>query len=212
MGLSLGFPTDRPILMAIVGPRGALSAAAAIRGGADLVQVRARSLPAAALADLVREVIAEVGDPRRVIVNSRADIAAITGARGVHLPEGGLHPRAVREAFPDLWVGASRHDRAGLDRAAAEGADYAILGPVFETPGKEDRALGLGLFQDMLAAASLPVLAVGGITAANAARVIGLGARGVAAIRAFADPGQAEQQAAAFRAALSSSPRGGRRG
>lgn len=198
--------------MAIVGPRGARSAGASVDGGADLVQVRARSLPAAALLDLVRAVILEVGDPLRVIVNSRPDIAALTGARGVHLPESGFDPRSVRAAFPGLWVGVSRHDRAGLERAASEGADYAILGPVFETPGKEDRALGLDRFEDLVTGLGLPVVAVGGLTASNAARVIAGGARGVAAIRAFEDPSQAGAAAASFRAALDQSGRKGRRG
>jgi thiamine-phosphate pyrophosphorylase len=201
---------DRPILMAIVGPRGARSAGAAIEGGADLVQVRARQMSAASLADLVRTVIVEAGDPRRVIVNSRPDIAALTGARGVHLPESGLDPRAVRAAFPDLCVGVSRHDHAGLQRAVAEGADYAILGPVFETPGKEDHALGLDRFKEMVKGSSLPVVAVGGLTMANAAQVIAVGARGVAAIRVFEDPGRAFAAAALLRASLDQCPpRGG---
>lgn len=210
--MSFGFPMDRPILMAIVGPQGARSAGAAIEGGADLVQVRARQMSAAALADLVRAVIAEVRDPRRVIVNSRADIATLTGAGGVHVPENGLDPRAVRAAFPELWVGVSRHDRAGLERAAAEGADYAILGPVFETPGKEERALGLGRFREMVKRAPLPVVAVGGVTMENAAQVIAAGAWGVAAIRAFEDPNQAGPAASSFRTALDSDRPGGGRG
>jgi thiamine-phosphate pyrophosphorylase len=198
--------------MAIVGPKGARSAGAAIGGGADLVQVRAREISACSLADLVRAVIAEVGDPRRVIVNSRPDIAALTGACGVHLPESGLDPRAVRAAFPDLCLGVSRHDRAGLERAAAEGAEYAILGPVFETPLKEDRALGLDRFAQMVGRPPLPVVAVGGLTMANAARVITAGASGVAAIRVFEDPGHAFAAAALLRAALDQQPRNGGRG
>jgi|CXWL01.1.fsa_nt_gi thiamine-phosphate diphosphorylase len=203
---------DRPILMAIVGPQGARSAGAAIDGGADLVQVRARHLSGSSLADLVRAVIVEVGDRRRVMVNSRPDIADLTGALGVHLPESGLDPRAVRAAFPDLCLGVSRHDHSGLERAVAEGADYAILGPVFETPGKEDRELGIERFKAMVNGSSLPVVAVGGLTMANAGQVIAAGARGVAAIRVFEDPGRAFAVAASFRAALDQGPRGGGRG
>lgn len=201
---------DRAVLMAIIGPQGARPAGAAIRGGADLVQVRARALGASELLALVKAVIAEVGDAGRVIVNSRPDIATLTGAKGVHLPERGLDVRAVRAAFPDLWVGVSRHDREGLDSAAKEGADYAILGPAFETPGKEERALGVTRLREILHLSPLPLIVVGGITEANAGQLIADGARGVAAIRPFADEVSATAAAASFRYALDSAlPRGG---
>ncbi len=188
--------------MAIVGSGGALSAGRAVRGGADLIQVRAKGLAGRDLADLVRAVIAEVGGADRVIVNSRADIAEMTGARGVHLPESGLDPRAVRRAFPGLAIGVSRHDRPGLERAVGEGADYVILGPVFGTPGKEAAALGLVRFREILFGAPLPVLAVGGIVPENAGSLIEQGAIGVAAIRPFADPGAASGRAESFRSVL----------
>lgn len=188
--------------MAIVGPDGALSAGLAIRGGADLVQVRAKQLRVLELAVLVREVIAEVGAADRVIVNSRPDIAELVGASGVHLPESGLDPRRVRRSFPGLVIGVSRHDRPGLERALGEGADFAILGPVFETPGKEGRALGLARFQEILLGLNVPVLAVGGVTPDNVAAVIASGARGIVAIRPFADPETASAAARAFRVAL----------
>jgi thiamine-phosphate diphosphorylase len=153
------------------------------------------------LAKLVQAVIAEVGSADRVIVNSRPDIAEMAGARGVHLPESGLDPGAVRRAFPRLAIGVSRHDRPGLERAVGEGADYALLGPVFGTPGKE-AALGLVRFGDLIFGMSLPLLAVGGITPENAGLLIEQGAIGVAAIRPFADPGTASVRAESLRSAL----------
>ena len=188
--------------MAIVGAHGALSAGRAIRGGADVVLVRAKSLTARGLATLVREVIADVGTAKKVIVHSRPDIAELVGALGVHLAESGLDPRSVRGDFPALLVGVSRHDRTGLERALDEGADYAILGPVFGTPGKEAHAMGIGAFASMVRGLALPVLAVGGVTAETTASLVDGGARGIAGLRPFMDPQTASSSASSFRAAL----------
>ena len=199
---------NRPVLMAIIGPGGGLSAGQAIRGGADLVQVRAKGLSSRSLMALVREVIAEVGDARRVIVNSRPDIAERAGACGVHLPESGLDPKAVRRDFPELSVSVSRHDLAGLVRASDEGADFAMLGPVYETPGKGDHAIGVEGWREMVRGLGLPVIAVGGIVPRNCRAIIDAGARGVAAIRPFSNLETAQSVAEAFRSALSDPERG----
>lgn len=199
----LGSP--RPILMAIVGEGGALAGGRAVRGGADLVQVRAKQISSAMLMRLVREVIAEVGDASRVIVNSRPDIAERAGAAGVHLPESGLDPREVRRAFPRLIIGVSRHDRAGLERAVDERADYALIGPVFETPGKEISTLGFSRFVEVIQGFKVPILAVGGMSGETAGSVVRMGARGVAAIRPFAAPEGAKTAALSFRTALDTS-------
>jgi thiamine-phosphate pyrophosphorylase len=188
--------------MAIVGAGGACSAAEAIRGGADLVQVRAKELTSRELVALVREVIAEVGRADRVFVNSRPDIAELTGALGVHLPESGLDPRSVRRAFPRLLIGVSRHDRAGLERAAEDNADFIVVGPAFETPGKEESALGVARIAELLRGVKTPVLAVGGVAAGNVGALLAAGVRGVAAIRPFANPGTASTAAASLRKAL----------
>lgn len=193
---------DRPILMAIVGPGGVRSAGEAARGGADLIQVRARELGGRELIALVRAVIDAVGAPGRVVVNSRPDIAELAGAGGVHLPESGLDPREVRRSFPRLLLGVSRHSRAGLLTGAEAGADYAILGPVFSSPGKEDATCGLEGLESALSGIPLPILAVGGLSAHNCASALARGARGVAAIRPFANESAAHESALAFRRAL----------
>jgi thiamine-phosphate diphosphorylase len=200
------FPGDRPILMAIVGAGGALSASRAVEGGADLVQVRAKHLSSRALERLVREVISGARPSARVLVNSRPDIAELADAWGVHLPEAGLDPKSVRRAFPRLVIGVSRHDRAGLERAIDEGADYALLGPVFDSPLKEGRALGLDRLREMLRGLAIPVLAVGGVTPGNAALVLDHGARGIAAIRPFEDEEASGHQAMRFRVSVDRRP------
>lgn len=196
------FPAGRPVLMAILGADGAASARPAAEGGADLIQIRAGDVRSRDLAVLARAITAALPGGDRVIVNGRPDLAELVGALGVHLKESGLPVASVRKHFPGLVVGVSRHDRAGLVRAADEGADYAIFGPVFETPGKEARALGLDRFRAAIDGLSLPVVAVGGITSDNAARVLAAGAAGVAAIRPFQDAGVAAFRAADLRRAL----------
>lgn len=116
------------------------------------------------------------GDARR---------AAAIGADGVHLPafaQGGAAPRRER-----LIVSAACHGAADLDRAAAIGADVALLSPVFPTeshPGTEH--LGPALFKALAARAPIPVLALGGVDETNAALLKGGNVAGFAAIGAFA--------------------------
>lgn len=201
-GLRAILARPQPILMAIVGAGGAGSAGRAVRGGADLVQVRAKELSAGRLLSLVRDVVAEVEDGARVIVNSRPDIAEAAGASGVHLPASGLTLLAVRRFFPGLSVSVSCHDLGALRRATDDGADFAILGPAFDTPGKEDRALGVDSVREMLSRVALPVIVVGGVVPGNCGSLILAGARGVAAIRPFSNPDDALPASASYRRAL----------
>ncbi len=163
-------------------------AAEAAAAGLDAVQVREKDMGDRALIALLRAVATELlGSATRLIVNGRPDLATLAGAAGVQLPEEGLPPRAVRRAFPDLAIGASCHSVEGAVRAADEGAHWIVLGPVFATPEKEGRAIGLQAIAEAARRVSVPVHAVGGITAANARQAADAGARGVLAIRAFLD-------------------------
>ena len=157
----------------------------AAAAGVDRVQVREKDLGGGALRAMVAEVVAATAGAATVLVNGRPDVAVAAGAHGVQLPEDGLPVRDVKRAFPDLIVGASRHGVDGARRAEAEGADFVLLGPVFGTPGKEGRALGLGPLSEAARSLGIPVHAVGGIDAGNARRVVEAGARGLAAIRPF---------------------------
>jgi thiamine-phosphate pyrophosphorylase len=156
--------------------------------GVDRVQVREKDLEGRRLRALVGEVLAATaGSATRVLVNGRPDVAAAAGAHGVQLPEDGLPVDQVKRAFPDLVLGASRHTVEGARRAEAEGADFVLLGPIFATPGKESRAIGLAPLREATRAMGIPVHAVGGIGPGNARQVVEAGARGLAAIRAFLD-------------------------
>jgi thiamine-phosphate pyrophosphorylase len=85
-------------------------------------------------------------------------------------------------------VGASCHSLAAARRAEEAGADFVVLGPVFPTPGKEDRVLGARGLSEAARALRIPVYAIGGIDAASAPRAVAARARGLAAIRLFLDP------------------------
>jgi thiamine-phosphate pyrophosphorylase len=180
--------------------------AAAARAGVDLVQVREKALSDRALLAVVSAVrVALASTSTRVLVNGRADVALAAGAHGVHLPEEGLPVAEVKRAFPSLTVGASCHSVDAVRRAADEGADFVLLGPVFATPGKEERALGLDVLAAAAAAVAVPVHAIGGVTPARVPDLRAAGARGGAAIRPFLE-GPADAIIRAFRAAEGGRP------
>ncbi len=182
-------------------------AAELARAGLDTVQVREKDLSDRALRTLVGEVRAALaGTAARVLVNGRPDIALAAGAFGVQLPESGLPVGEVKRGFPTLAVGASCHSLEAARRAAGEGADFVLLGPVFPPSAKEARALGVDALRAVVEAVSVPVHAIGGITPRRAAEVLAAGGRGVAAIAAFLE-GPADAIMSAFREA-----EGGRRG
>jgi thiamine-phosphate pyrophosphorylase len=166
-------------------PLAALAREAA-EAGVEYVQLREKDLGGRALAALAREVVAAVaGTACAVLVNGRPDVALLAGARGVELPERGLPVGEVRRAFPKLIIGASCHSVEAAVRAEAAGADLVVMGPVFATPGKEERLLGIEPLAAAARALTIPVYAIGGIDASTAAAATSAGARGLAAIRAF---------------------------
>lgn len=124
----------------------------------------------------------------RLVVNDRVDVAVAAGADGVHLPEHGLDVAEARALVGAArWVGRSVHDSDGARVAAEAGADFLVAGPLLPTashPGRPGR--GVEWLRE-IAAAGAPVVAIGGITAADAAMARGAGAAGIAAIRAVWD-------------------------
>jgi len=169
--------------------------AAAASAGVEAVQVRERHLSARDLNALVERVI-EAARPTgmKVMVNGRLDVALTVGADGVHLGGDALHPEAARELADRIGVdrfivGASAHDLAEVARASAGGVDYVLFGPIYASPPKADeaRALGHRPLSEVCAEGWVPVLALGGITAANTPQVMGSGAHGTAVIRALFD-------------------------
>jgi len=181
---------------------------AALEGGVQAIQLRAKSLPAGELLAVARRLRAECDRAGAAFfINDRLDVALCSGADGVQLGETGLPvPDAVsllrrlgagaRGGRRPL-VGASAHSPEGVRDKLAAGADFALFGNVFPTaskPGAEGRGLD-GLARAVEAAAGGPVVAIGGITAGNAGPVRRAGAAGIAVIGAIARA--ADPQAAA---------------
>jgi thiamine-phosphate pyrophosphorylase len=161
-----------------------------VTAGIDLIQIRERDLPARRLLALVEEAVKRAGagtGPTRILVNDRLDVAVAAGAAGVHLPARGFSVDEVRRSYPELLIGASTHNLEELRRAADEGADFAVFGPVFETPSKKAYGppTGLEKLAEAARAVNIPVLALGGITLENAADCLRAGAAGLAAITLF---------------------------
>jgi thiamine-phosphate diphosphorylase len=163
----------------------------AIEAGIDVVQVRERDLESAALAALVSELVALAaatpGSSTRIVVNDRLDVALAAGAAGVHLRSDSIPPCAVRSlAPPGFVIGCSVHSPAD---AAAIGtdADYLIAGTVWASDSKPGGrpVLGTDGLAAVVAAASVPVLAIGGVTVDRVAEAAAAGAAGIAAIGLF---------------------------
>ena len=160
----------------------------AVDAGVDLVQIRERDLEDARLAHLVSEAVAiACATATAVVVNDRLDVAMACGASGVHLRADSMSPSAARAIAPrGFLIGCSVHGAEEAARVAAD-VDYLIAGTIFSTASKPgaDRWLGDVGLAEVVRAARVPVLAIGGVTLARMARVAAAGAAGIAAIGLF---------------------------
>jgi thiamine-phosphate pyrophosphorylase len=164
----------------------------AVEAGVTLVQLREKDLTGRALYELASAAAQLArGSATRVLVNDRADVARAAACDGVHLTTRSLEAPAVRRAFgEEFLIGVSAHALAEAREARDGGADFAVFGPVFDTPSKRayGAALGLGALEEAARELSpFPLVALGGVDEGNAADVLRAGAAGVAGIRLFAD-------------------------
>jgi len=188
-------------------------------GGAGGLGNWARSLPAGTAIqlrekDLERADLIHAGRILRsafngvLIVNGDIEAALACDADGVHLPsDAPWREVGARVRQRGLLLGVSTHSLAELEAASEAGAHYALFGPVFDSPAKRRFGPAQGLQRLRRAVrVGLPVLAVGGVDAANAASIAHAGAHGVAAIRAFADPRTAVDLETAWTGAAGTMP------
>jgi thiamine-phosphate pyrophosphorylase len=156
-------------------------------GGARVLQLRAKDLPSGAFLELADALVTLAGGYGAiVIVNDRVDVARLSGADGVHVGQDDLPPATAREQLgPEAVVGFSTHTVSQFEAALREPVSYIAVGPVFGTSTKETGYTAVGL-ELVSAAARLsalrPVVAIGGVTLANARAAIDAGASSVAVI------------------------------
>jgi thiamine-phosphate pyrophosphorylase len=168
--------------------------------GVDYIQLREKDLCTRQLESLAREAVTVIREtaPLRatLLVNSRTDVALAVQADGVHLRSDDISPHDVRTAWTkcgtgtlarqnsprDLQIGVSCHSPAEVIEAAHRGGTFTVFAPVFEK--KDAHPAGLKLLKEACIA-NIPVLALGGITPANAHSCLDAGAAGIAGIRLF---------------------------
>ena len=179
-------------------------ATASVRGGADVVQLRHKSLPRGELLTLARRLRDAIQDAL-LIVNDHVDIALLSGADGVHLgPDDLSIPAARRVAGDALLIGASASTVEWAVQAVQEGADYLGSGPAFATPIKaQKQVIGPRGVAAIAQAVEVPVFAIGGIDESNVGQLALAGVHRAAVIRAVSDSADPEQAARRLRAMLS---------
>ncbi len=178
----------------------------ALEGGADVIQLRDKTMPSRRLYQVASEIRALTLEAGALfIVNDRVDIALASMADGVHL---GQQDLAVAEARritpPDFIIGCSVGNPDEAELAEAAGADYIALSPIFPTTSKDDAGNGHGIatLRSIRSASSLPLVAIGGISRGNVAPVIAAGADGVAVISAVLGFEDVRSAAAELREAI----------
>ena len=172
----------------------------AARAGVDFIQLREKDLSSRALEQLAGGAMQIVqaarqahGSRTRLLINSRIDVTIACGADGVHLQSsaaGEISAADARAIFDTAGVArpviaVSCHTEREVLLAESEGADFVVYGPIFEKDGRVASGLSELARIARRQPASMPILALGGITQLNAAEAITAGAAGVAGIRLF---------------------------
>ena len=156
-----------------------------VAAGCTLVQYRNKSGNARQMLDVARELRERLGTNVTLIMNDRADLCLASGFDGLHIGQDDLSPEAARRLIgPVRWLGVSTHNPEQLAEADKTSADYLAIGPIFATSSKAnpDPVVGLAGVRRARELTRKPLVAIGGITRANARSVIEAGADAVAVI------------------------------
>jgi len=162
----------------------------AVQSKISLIQIREKKLSGRLLWELAKRAV-QLCDrsETRILINDRLDIAIAAGADGVHLRASSIPANIVRSFAPKKFlIGVSAHSTDELEVAKTSGADFAVFGPVFETPLKGEPVGRDSLSHAVDATSPFPIIALGGIDSTNYREVLKTGCAGFAAIRFLNDP------------------------
>jgi len=166
--------------------------------GITLLQYRNKHGNARQMLDEARELRARLGSSVKLIMNDRADLCLAAQYDGLHVGQDDVSPEAARKMLgPARWLGVSTHNPEQLAEADKTSADYLAIGPIFATTSKTnpDPVVGLEGIRRAKELTRKPLVAIGGITRANARSVIEAGADAVAVISdLLLDPGKSAEE------------------
>ena len=169
--------------------------------GIPAVQIRERDLETNELVDLTKTVQRHAGQGTRVLINDRIDLAMALDLAGVHLRADSLPVAVARRLLgTGPLIGVSTHASEEVIDAEAAGADFVVLGPIYETPSKRPfgEPLGLAALEHAARRSRLPIFAIGGMTLERIREVHAAGAAGIAVLSAIMAAPAPEQTAAAL--------------
>ena len=176
----------------------------AVNAGVRAVQLRERDLPIRALLSLSLDLQRELPD-MQLFINDRVDLAVGLGCRGVHLRESSLPAPVVRTLLrPSQLLGLSVHSIQGAVAAERHGADFVVLGPIYDTPSKREYGapLGLQVLEQAARAVTIPIFAIGGMTASRTREMLQAGAFGVAVLSSILSASNVEAATEKFLVAI----------
>ena len=177
--------------------------AAAIHGGVTMVQYREKNASTRRMIEQaleLRQLCCSYNVP--FIVNDRLDVALAVDADGLHIGQDDMAAALARRLIgPGKILGVSVENAAQAQAALADGADYVGASPIFATPTKPDAPAPMGIqgLQELAQGCKLPIVAIGGLNASNAAAVLRAGAAGLAVISAIVSADDAERAARQLR-------------
>ena len=165
----------------------------AARAGVDYIQLREKDLAPDELRHLARAAVTAIraiSATTNLLINSSVDIAIAAGADGVHLPAGSPLPSKIRAAWfqsgvGEPLIGVSAHSVEDVLQAQTQGANFAVLAPIFEKVATGTKGIGLDVLREACLRSHAAVFALGGVSLSNAPACLDVGATGLAGIRLF---------------------------
>ena len=158
----------------------------ALTSGIRMVQIREKDLETRELVTLIEILLPLIHQHHGIaLINDRVDMVLPLGADGVHLRSDSLPlPFARQQLGNDRLIGKSTHSVEDIRRAEEEGADFAVLGPIYQTPSKDQYGppLGLSVLQEASSICRIPIYAIGGILPGRIPEILNAGGYGVAVI------------------------------